>query len=78
MQLLSYPDFLQILSEELSIPIERIDEDTLFRNLENWSSLNALILLSRIHEMSGKLITPAQLATVQTVQQLYNCINEEG
>lgn len=67
-------DFILIICEELAISTSNISSESKFRELENWSSLNALIILSRIHEISGVLITPAQLAQVNTIQGFYDYI----
>lgn len=71
MKLQTLQDFILLLSEELTIAPEVILPESKFRELENWSSLNALVILSRIHEESGILISPVQLAKVNTVQALF-------
>lgn len=70
----TFDDFTDLLSEELSIEKAEIQSDFLFRELRNWNSLNALLIISRIHEVSEKLISPAQLATANTVQEFYNLL----
>lgn len=76
MQLQSVRDLMVLLSEELQIDVATIQATSRFRELTNWSSLNALIILSRIHELSGVLVSPATLAKMNTVQELYDCLSD--
>ncbi|MBN9293272.1 MAG: acyl carrier protein [Flavobacteriia bacterium] len=67
-------DFIRLLSEELSIDEKEILPQSEFRELRNWSSLNALLILSRIHEVKGILLSPAQLSTAKTVKEFFELI----
>jgi acyl carrier protein len=70
----TFDDFIELLCDELSMDKTEIQPNFLFRELRNWSSLNALLIISRIHEVSGKLISPAELATAKTVQDFYTLL----
>lgn len=67
-------DFILLLSEELSIDKEEVLPQSEFRELRNWSSLNALLILSRIHELNGVLLSPVQLSAAKTVQDFFELI----
>jgi acyl carrier protein len=69
--------FLHLFEEELAVPKSSISADVLFRDLETWSSLNALLLISRINTDFGVLLSSSDLATCQAVRDIFNCINEQ-
>lgn len=64
-------EFISLLASELAITDEEIKKDSNFRELRNWSSLNALLIMSKIHEEMNVLIAPSDLATVTTVEELF-------
>jgi len=68
--------FIQLLSKELAVEIDEIMPGMPFRELKNWSSLNALLILSRIQEETGKVIAPTKLATAKTVQDFFKLTKE--
>ncbi|HRO75984.1 MAG TPA: acyl carrier protein [Crocinitomicaceae bacterium] len=70
----TYKDFVILMSDELGIDVSEIEAHSAFRELRNWSSLNALLLVSKIHEQTEILLSPAQLASVTTVEELYKLL----
>ena len=48
-----YESFLEFLSKELMISINKVNLSIKFRELDNWSSLNALILISKMDSFLG-------------------------
>lgn len=62
--------------EELFDEVETnsIKADTKFRDLEEWSSLNALALIAMVDENYDKKITGEQIKNSTTVEDLFNCI----
>jgi acyl carrier protein len=68
--------FLEFLSKELMISINKVNLSIKFRELDNWSSLNALILISRINEETGVTISASDLSNLITVGDLFTFINK--
>jgi acyl carrier protein len=65
--------FCKLISEELRLEIP-VELNMTFRRLANWSSLNALVIVSRIHEETGVLMTSSDLANMTTFADMYNKI----
>jgi len=54
--------FLSIIADELMLDSTKIELDTPYRTLPTWASLNSLLVVSRLHEETGSMITAADLA----------------
>ncbi len=48
--------------------------ETRFRELEEWSSLNALAVLNMIGKKYGVKILPDEMKPTQTIQELYDLV----
>lgn len=72
--MLTLNDFIDLLCDELTLEKVEISPSSEFRELRNWSSLNALLIMSKIHEENGILISPVDLAKVKTVEEFFNLI----
>ncbi len=69
--LLVKDNFLRFTSIELMIPIEKIFFEKEFRQISTWSSLNALIYISRINEETNVLISANDLVESKTIEDIY-------
>jgi acyl carrier protein len=47
---------------------------TRFRDLDEWSSLNALAILNMIEKKYNVRLTPQEMRTANTVQELFNLV----
>ena len=72
--LLSMNGFLQFSAGELLVAPGEITPQTAFRDIRTWSSLNALILVSRISEETNVLISAADLASCKTLGDIHELI----
>lgn len=72
--LLSKDNFLKFTATELMIPVENISFDTEYRQIPTWSSLNALIYISRINEETNVLISTNDLVKSKTIEDIYQMI----
>jgi|LakMenEpi03Aug12_release.lakeMendotaPanAssembly.Ray.scaffolds.fasta_scaffold4843005_1 acyl carrier protein len=70
--------FLDFTAYELSISNNSISLETRFRNIPTWSSLNALIYISRINEKTNVLITSGDLSEIDNLGDIYNLIKERS
>lgn len=68
-------DFIEFSEQEL-MPKEEIQADMAFRELSTWSSLNALIFVSSIHEQTGVLISSEDLASCISFKDLFEYIQK--
>lgn len=72
---LTHPDtFLHFVSAELQVGADRISDETEFRGIATWSSLNALLFISRVNEESNVLISAADLAGCKTLGDIRRLI----
>ena len=62
--------FLKIIRTELLN--NAVDFETEYRAISSWSSLNALIILSRLNEELGVVIKSRDLVDLKTIGDLYN------
>jgi acyl carrier protein len=68
-------DFIQVFAEQFDYtPVEAFASSTKFRDLEDWSSLVALSLISLADEEFGVQISGLELRSVSTVEEYYNLI----
>lgn len=67
-------DFVSFLQEELLLDKDEINAQSTFRSLRTWSSLNALIVISRIHEETDVLISASDLAKCSTVEEIHQLV----
>jgi len=72
---LLHPDhFLRFTATELQVNPTQLSADTEFRNIITWSSLNALLFISRINEETNVLISAADLAACKTIGDIHHLI----
>lgn len=68
-------DFVSRFAEEFDeTPAEQFKAETVFKGLDEWSSLTALSIIAMIDEEFDKSITGADLRSVETIQDLYNLV----
>ncbi len=53
---------------------EEIKADTLFHNLEEWSSLTGMCIIAMAKTQYGKAITGKEIKECETVEDLFNLI----
>lgn len=71
---MSFLEFIQLTAEELLTDFNVLKPETQFRTLPNWSSLNALLLISKINEKTGVFISSADLSELNTLEDIYTLI----
>jgi len=68
--------FLSFSATEFQVDVTTIQEETQFRQLDGWSSLNALIFISNIHDKFNVLISSSDLATLTTFGDIFQLIKD--
>jgi acyl carrier protein len=66
--------FLKFTANELMVALDAINFETEFRLISSWSSLNALIYISRINEESDVFISSSDLAKLKTIGEIHDLI----
>ena len=68
-------EFVQAFAAEFDdTPVEDFKPDVKFKELEEWSSLTALSIISMVDDEFDKNITGANLRSCDTIEDLYNLI----
>jgi len=74
-------DSLDVFLNKIAGELEGVDPSTItadveFRQLENWNSMNALIILAFINVEYGKNYTAQQLSSCKTFRDVYNTLEK--
>ncbi len=68
-------EFIEAFAEEFDdTPAEEFKADTKYRQLDEWSSLTALSIISMVDDNFDKNITGADIRSTETIEDLYNLI----
>lgn len=71
-------NFIEIFAEQFDeTPPETFTSSTKFRDLDDWSSIVALSLISVADEEFGVQISGQELRDVSTVEEYYNLIQSK-
>ena len=71
-------EFVKAFAAELDdTPEESVTPETSYRELEEWSSLTALSIISMVDDNEDKTITGADLRSCKTIEELYNLIQSK-
>ena len=74
-KIMTLEEFVQRFAEEFDqTPVESFQADMKFKDLDEWSSLTALSIISMVDEEFDKQITGADLRKADTIEQLYDLI----
>lgn len=68
-------DFIKKFGEQFDdTDVSTFTPETRFRELEEWSSLNALAVLNMIAKKYAVKILPDEMKPAQTIQELYDLV----
>ena len=71
-------EFVARFAEEFDeTPEEEFKAETVFRDLDEWGSLAAVLIISMVDEEYDKRITGADLRSVSTIEELYNMVESK-
>lgn len=69
-------EFVDAFADELDeTPAEEVKAETEFKTLGEWGSLTALSIIAMIDENFDKMVTGADLTSVNTIEELYNLVH---
>ena len=68
-------DFIENLAEALEIDdASELNENTVFEDIEEWSSLGVLEVITMISNEYDVILSPKEMRTVKTIEELVNLI----
>ena len=70
--------FLEFFAEQFDELHTTLTPETRFRELEEWSSLVALLIITMVDEEYGIVLPPEEMRKTQTIQELYNLVQTKG
>jgi acyl carrier protein len=75
---MSITQFIASIESELREADERAFEGgTVLRELPNWSSMLALLLIARIDEVYGVQLSASEFANVRTIAELHALVSQQ-
>ena len=70
-------EFIDNLAEQFDdTDASEIQADTVFQELDEWSSLTAMSIIAMVKTQYGKTITGRDVRRCNTVEDLFNLVNE--
>ena len=66
-------EFLAIFTAELE---EEVREESSFKDLDRWSSLTSLVIISEIEASTGVILTADDIRKAETIRNLYERLTE--
>jgi len=70
-------EFIKHFAEQFDeTDLEVFEPTTVFKDLEEWSSLTALSVIAMVDEELEKRITGADIRSSNTIEDLYNILKE--
>ncbi|WP_332456911.1 acyl carrier protein [Petrimonas sp.] len=70
--------FIEKFAEQFDdTPIEIFSSDTVYKDLDEWSSLTALSIIAMVDEELDKRITGADIRNSSTIEELYDLVKSK-
>lgn len=68
-------DFIQKFAEQFDeTDASEIQADTIFQELDEWSSMTAMAIIAFVKTEYGKTVTGREIRSCETVEDLYNLV----
>ena len=74
----SLEEFVELFAEQFDELHTTLTPETRFRELEEWSSLVALLVITMVDEEYGIVLPPEEMRQTQTIQELYDLVQSKG
>ncbi|MBR1877738.1 MAG: acyl carrier protein [Paludibacteraceae bacterium] len=70
--------FIELFAEQFDeMDVARLNPETRFRELEEWSSLVALLVITMVDEEYGVVLPPEEMRKAQTIQELFDLVQSK-
>lgn len=71
-------EFVELFAEQFDeTPVEQFTPETKFRELDEWSSLTALSIISMVDDEFDVVVTGANIRSCNTIEDLFNIISSK-
>lgn len=70
--------FIEFFAEQFDELHTTLTPETRFRELEEWSSLVALLVITMVDEEYGIVLPPEEMRQTQTIQELYDLVQSKS
>lgn len=71
-------EFIEKFAEQFDdTPVENFTSTTIFKDLEEWSSLTALSIIAMVDEELEKRINGADIRNTDTIEDLFNLLKKK-
>ena len=68
-------EFIEAFAAEFDeTPVEDFAAETVFKDMDEWSSLTALSIISMVDDQLDKQLTGADIRSSNTIEDLYNLV----
>lgn len=72
---MSLNEFIEAFAAEFDeTPVEEFAPETIFKEMDEWSSLTALSIISMVDDQLDKQLTGADIRSSNTIEDLYNLV----
>jgi acyl carrier protein len=69
--------FIQNFAEQFDELNAELTPETRFRELEGWTSLVALLVITMVDDEYGVVLPPEEMRKTNTVQELFDLVNSK-
>ena len=70
--------FIELFAEQFDeIDVALLKPETHFRELEEWSSLVALLVITMVDEEYSVVLPPEEMRKTQTIQELFDLVQSK-
>ena len=70
--------FIEFFAEQFDELHTTLTPETRFRELKEWSSLVALLVITMVDEEYGIVLPPEEMRQTQTIQELYDLVQSKS
>ncbi len=67
-------EFIDNVTDQFPSLSEELLPETRFREMPEWSSLEALLIITMVDEEYGIVLPPDEMRKTQTIQELYDLV----
>ncbi len=71
-------DFIKNFANQFDdTELDELTPTTVYREVDEWTSLTALAVLNMIVKQYGVKVTPEEMRATKTIEELYNLVNSK-
>ncbi|MGB1247773.1 MAG: hypothetical protein ACPG4Z_02725 [Chitinophagales bacterium] len=70
-------EFIDLFKDSFDELATAIESNTLYKEIDEWTSMQALILIAHIDDSVGVVLSADDLKNTHTVDELYQCVKRQ-